>query len=50
MPDILRFNVYNTQGVAIWAAVDKKLVGRSFADNDKLQEAIRGKVVANMSS
>jgi two-component system, NtrC family, sensor histidine kinase HydH len=50
MPDILRFNVYNAQGVAIWAAVDKKLVGRSFADNDKLQEAIRGKVVANMSS
>ena len=50
MPDILRFNVYNPQGVAIWAAVDKKLVGRSFADNDKLQEAIQGKVVANMSS
>jgi two-component system sensor histidine kinase HydH len=50
MPDIVQFNVYNPQGVAIWAAVDKKLVGRSFADNDKLQEAIQGKVVADMSS
>jgi two-component system sensor histidine kinase HydH len=50
MPDIVRFNVYNPQGVAIWAAVDKKLVGRSFADNQKLEEAIQGKVVADMSS
>jgi signal transduction histidine kinase len=50
MPDILRFNVYNPQGVAIWAAVDKQLVGRSFADNQKLQEAIQGKVVADLSS
>ncbi|HEY6366600.1 MAG TPA: ATP-binding protein, partial [Candidatus Binatia bacterium] len=50
MPDILRFNVYNPQGVAIWAAVDKQLVGRSFADKEKLQEAIQGKVVADMSS
>ena len=50
MPDIVRFNVYNPQGVAIWAAVDKQLVGRSFADNDKLQESIQGKVVADMSS
>ena len=50
MPDIVRFNVYNPQGVAIWAAVDKKLVGRSFADNQKLQESIQGKVVADMSS
>ena len=50
IPDILRFNVYNLQGVAIWAAVDKKLVGRAFADNDKLQEAIQGRVVADMGS
>jgi signal transduction histidine kinase len=50
MPDILRFNVYNPQGVAIWAAVDKQRVGRSFADKEKLQEAIQGKVVADLSS
>jgi two-component system, NtrC family, sensor histidine kinase HydH len=49
MPDILRFTVFNPQGVVIWS-VDKKLVGRSFVDNDKLQEAIQGKVVADMSS
>jgi signal transduction histidine kinase len=48
-PDIVQFNVYNPQGVAIWAALDKKRVGRSFANNDKLQEAIQGKVVADLS-
>ncbi len=50
MPDIVQFNVYNPQGVALWAAVDKQMVGRSFADNDKLQEAIEGEVVADISS
>ena len=50
MPDIVQFNVYNPQGVAIWAALEKQRVGRSFADNDKLQEAIQGKVVADLSS
>jgi two-component system, NtrC family, sensor histidine kinase HydH len=50
MPDIVQFNVYNPQGVALWAAVDKQRVGRSFADNQKLQEAIQGKVVADVSS
>lgn len=49
MPDIVQFNVYNPQGVALWAAIDKKRVGRSFADNDKLQEAIQGEVVADLS-
>jgi two-component system, NtrC family, sensor histidine kinase HydH len=50
MPDIVQFNVYNPQGVTLWAAVDKQRVGRSFADNEKLQEAIQGKVVADVSS
>ena len=50
MPDILRFNVYNPQGMAIWAAVDKKIVGRSFTDHEKLREAIQGKLVADISS
>src|SRR5262249_60545873 len=50
MPVILRFNVYNGQRVTICAAVDKKLVGQSFADNEKLQEAIQGKVVSDVSS
>jgi two-component system, NtrC family, sensor histidine kinase HydH len=50
MPDIMQFNVYNPQGVALWAAIDKQRVGRSFADNQKLQEAIQGEVVADLSS
>jgi two-component system, NtrC family, sensor histidine kinase HydH len=50
MPDIVQFNVYNPHGVALWAAIDKQRVGRSFADNQKLQEAIQGKVVADISS
>jgi two-component system, NtrC family, sensor histidine kinase HydH len=49
MPDILRFKVFNPKGIVIWAD-DKRLVGRSFADDAKLEEAIQGKVVADMSS
>jgi two-component system sensor histidine kinase HydH len=49
MPDILRFNVYNPKGVVIWSD-DKRLVGKSSADNDKLREAIQGRVVADVSS
>ncbi len=49
MPDILRFKVFNPKGIVIWAD-DKRLVGRSFADDARLQEAIQGKVVADMSS
>jgi two-component system, NtrC family, sensor histidine kinase HydH len=49
IPDLVRFKVYNPQGVVIWSD-DKRLVGKSFPDNDELQEAIEGKVVADMSS
>lgn len=49
MPDIVRFKVYNPRGVVIWSD-DKRLVGRSFADNNQLQKAIRGEVVADISS
>lgn len=49
MPDILRFKVFNPKGIVIWAD-DKRLVGRSFADDARLQEAVQGKVVADMSS
>jgi len=48
IPDIIRFKVYNPQGVIIWSD-DKRLVGKSFADNDELRDAIAGKVVADMS-
>lgn len=48
MPDITRFKVYNPKGVVIWSD-DKRLVGQSFADNDQLQGAISGNVVADMT-
>lgn len=49
IPDIVRFKVYNSQSVVIWSD-DKRLVGRSFPDDSDLQEALRGKVVADVSS
>ena len=49
MPDITRFKVYNPKGVVIWSD-DKRLVGKSFAENEELQEALAGKVVADMTS
>jgi two-component system, NtrC family, sensor histidine kinase HydH len=48
-PDIVRFKVYNPKGIVIWSD-DKRLVGKSFTDNDELEQALQGKVVADMSS
>jgi two-component system, NtrC family, sensor histidine kinase HydH len=48
-PDILRFKVYNPKAVVLWSD-DKQLVGKSFPDNPQLQRALRGAVIANMSS
>jgi two-component system sensor histidine kinase HydH len=48
-PDIVRFKVYNPKGIVIWSD-DKRLVGKSFIDNPDLQRALRGEVVADMSS
>ena len=49
MPDIIRFKVYNPKGVVIWSD-DKRLVGKSFADNRDLQQALKGNIVADISS
>jgi signal transduction histidine kinase len=48
-PDIQRFKVYNPKGVVIWSD-DKRLVGKAFLDNGELNEALTGKVVADISS
>lgn len=48
-PDILRFKVYSPQGAVLWSD-DKRLVGKSFPDNEELQHALRGEVVADVSS
>jgi signal transduction histidine kinase len=48
-PDIVRFKVYNPQAVVIWSD-DKRLVGKAFPENGELMEALRGTVVADISS
>ena len=48
IPDILRFKVYNPNGVVIWSD-DKRLVGKAFMDNEELLKALRGQVVADVS-
>lgn len=48
IPDFIRFKVYNPKGAVIWSD-DKRMVGKFFADNDELSDAIAGKVVADMS-
>ncbi|HEX5022922.1 MAG TPA: ATP-binding protein [Candidatus Binatia bacterium] len=48
-PDIVRFKVYNPTGVVLWSD-DKRLVGKIFTDNDELRQALRGKIVADVSS
>ena len=41
MPDVLRANIYLTDGTVFWST-DKTLVGRRFADNEELEEAAHG--------
>jgi two-component system, NtrC family, sensor histidine kinase HydH len=48
-PDIVRFKVYNPKGVVLWSD-DKRLVGKIFTDNNDLEQALRGKIVADVSS
>ncbi|MSP37560.1 MAG: hypothetical protein EXR70_03615 [Deltaproteobacteria bacterium] len=49
IPDIVRFKVFNTKSVVIWSD-DKRLVGKAFPENEELRKALRGEVVADMSS
>jgi two-component system sensor histidine kinase HydH len=48
-PEIVRFKVYSPQGVVLWSD-DKRLVGKSFDDNDELRQALRGAIIADVSS
>jgi signal transduction histidine kinase len=48
MPDITRLKFYNGKGVIIWSD-EKRLVGSTFQDNDELEEALKGKVVTDIS-
>ena len=49
IPEIVRLKVYNHEGVVIWSD-DKRVVGQKDPNNDELQEALAGKVAAEMSS
>ena len=49
MPDVIRTNVYAADGTVLWSS-DAELIGRRFAENDELKEALRaeanrGKIV-----
>jgi len=44
MRDILRTNVYSTTSTVLWST-DKSIVGRQFARNHELDEALKGELV-----
>lgn len=46
MPDVLRANVYARDRSVAWSS-DKSLIGRKFAANDELDEALAGELVVN---
>ena len=48
IPGILRVNIYTTTRRILWSTEDK-LVGQTFTDNEELERALRGEIVASMS-
>lgn len=44
MPEMVRTNVYGRDRSVLWSS-DEALLGREFADNDELDDALRGMVV-----
>jgi signal transduction histidine kinase len=46
MRDVLRANVYGRGGLMVWSS-DASLIGRSFSDNDELEEAMAGELVVH---
>ncbi len=48
IPGILRINIYTTTRRVLWSTEDK-LVGQTFNDNDELERALNGEIVAEMS-
>jgi signal transduction histidine kinase len=49
LPDVLRANLYSPEHKVLWSS-DSHLVGRSFADNDDLDRALRGETGIEMGS
>lgn len=48
IPGILRINIYSTTRRVLWST-EAKLVGQTFNDNDELERALGGEIVAEMS-
>ena len=46
LPDVLRVNLYSRKGQVIWSS-DPTLIGRQFADNPELEQALGGTLVAH---
>ena len=46
LPDVLRANLYSRDRRVIWSS-DSALIGRHFSDNDELEDALAGKVIAH---
>ena len=44
MPDVVRTNVYSRDKTILWSS-DQALIGRHYAENDELDEALGGEVV-----
>lgn len=49
MPDVLRANVYSAGRQVLWSS-SPELIGQRFGDNDELDEALAGAVVASFDS
>jgi len=46
LPDVLRANLYSAQRKVIWSS-DPALIGRHFPENDELEDALGGRLVAH---
>ncbi|MBL8399050.1 MAG: two-component sensor histidine kinase [Candidatus Accumulibacter sp.] len=46
MPDVLRANVFAADRTILWSS-NPELIGKRFADNDELEEAMRGELVVH---
>lgn len=46
MPDVLRANVFAADRSILWSS-DPAMIGKRFADNDELEEAMRGELVVH---
>src|SRR5262245_941132 len=46
LPDVLRANLHSRERRVIWSS-DPTLIGRQFADNDELEDALAGRLLAH---